>query len=108
VLEEGGNEDSIVGREDNLMDLAIDEDEQQKAKHIYYERSQDVKEPNSNLSRIDIGKAGSALPSAFDDSEVRQCQGTQQQPGVWQSSTSETASRPALITAELKVASGNL
>jgi hypothetical protein len=56
VLEKGGHEDNIEGREGNLMDLAIDEDEQQKAKHIYHERSQNVKEPNSNLSRIDIGK----------------------------------------------------
>jgi hypothetical protein len=86
------------------VDFAIDEDEQHKSKHFDHNGSQDFEEPNSNLSRIEIGKAGSALPSAFDDSELTQCQGTQQQPGGRQSSTSKTASRPASMTAELKVA----
>jgi hypothetical protein len=97
VLGKGGHEDSMEGREGNLIDLAIDEDEQQKFKLFDHNGSQDFEEPNSNLSRIDIGKAGSALPSG----ELRQCQGTQQQPGGRQSSTSETASRPALMTAKM-------
>jgi hypothetical protein len=55
VLEEGGHEDSIEGREGSLMDLAADEHEQQKSKLFDHNGSQDFEEPNSNLFRIDIG-----------------------------------------------------
>jgi hypothetical protein len=40
---------------DERVTQAIDEDEQHKSNHFDHKGFQDVKEPNSNLSRIDAG-----------------------------------------------------